>query len=46
VDVPKFLTYLKVESLEKITVKQFNVAIAALEAKRSAKEKEAKGAKA
>lgn len=46
VDEPKFLTYLKVESLDKIPVKQFNMAIAALEAKRSAKEKEAKGAKA
>jgi len=46
VDVPKFLAYLKVEALEKITAKQFNTAIAALEAKRAAKEKEAKGGKA
>lgn len=45
VDLPKFLVYLKAESLEKITTKQFNMAIAALEAKRIAFEKDKKGAK-
>lgn len=39
VDLPKFLTYLQVEELAKIPAKKFNTAIAALEAKRSAKEK-------
>lgn len=42
VDVLKFLVYMGAESLEKIRRDKFNVAIAALEAKRAAKEKEKK----
>lgn len=40
VDEPKFLAYMEVEALEKIPAKRFSTALAALEAKRKAKEKE------
>lgn len=40
VNVPKFLLYMEAESLEKIETRNYNKAIAALEAKRNAKEKE------